>query len=897
MRSLQILLLVFVTMVFAQTEQWRLSEITLTATNTYANPFMDASITAVFTGPGGTIIRRPGFWDGSNTWKIRFAPTKTGTWSYTVTASDTTDTGLHGQTGSLNCVAYTGSLPVYKHGFLKVSDTKRHLIHADSTPFWYMGDTHWFMEHEDFDTVFKVVVDKRITQKYTVYQSHPTRGYLSNSGATNIDTLKYRQLDRYFEYISEKGLVHAFGLDCHNAIDYFTAEGSRRVAKYVCARYGAYPVLFFTSQEVDLWGNETKWKNAFDEWNLWDDYNHPATCHLYYSTNGETKLWGNDPEHDLFFLQAGHGIVHTAAHYKSYWDYNTPVKPFLEVESNYEEIRMGSLPNNADNVRKAAYKAIQCGSAGFGYGANGLWNNCFSATDCNCCEDWGINHWSQALNFPGGAQMQYITEFYTSIEWWKLIPRFTDPSWCTVSDGENVIVKSSGVSTYVAYFTSSGTSCTFRNMSDSTPYVASWFNPRNGSSTLINSNVRSVNGSWTAPSKPTNEDWLLLLNGDVDTTLYSMIKVRSGTGGIITPANDMYLRRTDSVRFYINALAGYEISDVKIDSISLGVVNTFKLDSVGGGHTISATFTGGPIPGLIAWWPLNDLSGKTAIEKAAGRNGTLEGGAMFADNGTGGRCLVLNGTDAGMSVADNSVFGNLGKFSLHCSLYISGLPAQNASPVCKEGAYRLVLSSTGGLSFVLATGNNAWYTTGTNISFGSALSTGQWYKIAVVYDGTRLTPYVNGVAGTASTSAISGSIIDNSANITFGSSVASNINFFNGKLSGVKFFSTVVPDTVNQSTDADKSIKENSNFPILHCEPNPFNPVLSIRLSGVRTVDNYIADIYNMNGQKIHTVMLKHNGLNSAYATWNGSAASSGLYYVQVNGRSSKFSKKVLLIK
>lgn len=58
------------------------------------------------------------FWDGGNTWKIRFAPTVVGNWSFTTVSSDPTDTVLHGQTGTVLSQPYSGSLSIYKHGFL-----------------------------------------------------------------------------------------------------------------------------------------------------------------------------------------------------------------------------------------------------------------------------------------------------------------------------------------------------------------------------------------------------------------------------------------------------------------------------------------------------------------------------------------------------------------------------------------------------------------------------------------------------------------------------------------------------------------------------------------------------------------------------------------------------------
>src|SRR5947208_4851658 len=44
------------------------------------NPF-DADMVGVFTGPGGLRLEIPGFYDGNNTWIVRFAPTRVGQWS------------------------------------------------------------------------------------------------------------------------------------------------------------------------------------------------------------------------------------------------------------------------------------------------------------------------------------------------------------------------------------------------------------------------------------------------------------------------------------------------------------------------------------------------------------------------------------------------------------------------------------------------------------------------------------------------------------------------------------------------------------------------------------------------------------------------------------------------
>ncbi len=101
------------------------------------------TVCATFTGPDGRTITREAFWDGGSTWRLRFAPTADGRWTWRTECS--ADSGLDGRSGTLDCVPYTGDVATYRHGFLRVSDDRRHLAYADGTPFFYLGDTHWQM--------------------------------------------------------------------------------------------------------------------------------------------------------------------------------------------------------------------------------------------------------------------------------------------------------------------------------------------------------------------------------------------------------------------------------------------------------------------------------------------------------------------------------------------------------------------------------------------------------------------------------------------------------------------------------------------------------------------------------------------------------------------------------
>lgn len=122
---------------------WRVVEISLESTETYANPYADTEVTACFLGPGGETIHRPAFWDGGRIWKLRFAPPTPGVWRWSSACTHPQDGGLHGRSGELRAAAVETGIPLHRHGFLRISPSGRHFVHADGTPFFWLGDTHW----------------------------------------------------------------------------------------------------------------------------------------------------------------------------------------------------------------------------------------------------------------------------------------------------------------------------------------------------------------------------------------------------------------------------------------------------------------------------------------------------------------------------------------------------------------------------------------------------------------------------------------------------------------------------------------------------------------------------------------------------------------------------------
>ena len=101
------------------------------------------SLEITFSGPEGNTFQSRAFTDDGKKYIFRAAFPAAGKWTWQSFCSDAGDKGLHKKRGKVRVAPYTGENPLYKHGDLAVSYNNRYLIHADGTPFLWMGETGW----------------------------------------------------------------------------------------------------------------------------------------------------------------------------------------------------------------------------------------------------------------------------------------------------------------------------------------------------------------------------------------------------------------------------------------------------------------------------------------------------------------------------------------------------------------------------------------------------------------------------------------------------------------------------------------------------------------------------------------------------------------------------------
>ena len=544
------------------TQKWVATDIVLTAKKEYATPYLNQAINCQFTGPQGQKMTIPGFWDGGQKWVIRFAPPVVGKWSYVVSASDTADSGLHNVSGKLYCTKYTGTQDIYKHGFLRVSNDKRGMTYRDGTPFFWLADTHWMgLSHREhlydsndkrFPSMFKGMVDVRVKQGYTVYQMNfflsesGDNGSINGEPATwneggrvweegqkweNPNTKFFSNCDERIQYVAKNGLVSALGLDwgpC--AYNDYTVAGFKTMARYIVARYSAYPVIWNTCGEARM--NSPYWAQVAQYIDQIDPYQHPTTLHSGVTASEQEFGYKSDEYrgedwYDFVMLQNGHTNSLTAKMLNLWKDkYNrTAVLPFLEAEACYEGI--DNVPKGL--TRKMAYTSIMTGGFGFSYGAEGIWNGTWDANDK--FQQWGDRPipWNVAIDGEEGAQMKYLKQAFTSTPWWELKPYNSIISWYkrpgTASDP--LLKANTDRTSMIIYYPQQEKTLpydfvgTISHLNAGHTYDARWINPRNGKTTVAASKFKpNADGEWTTPAPPSRtDDWVLIINDRIRPTI------------------------------------------------------------------------------------------------------------------------------------------------------------------------------------------------------------------------------------------------------------------------------------------------------------------------------------------------------------------------------------------
>jgi hypothetical protein len=248
----------------------------------------------------------------------------------------------------------------------------------------------------------------------------------------------------------------------------------------------------------------------------YDPYHHPLSAHQENTghTTASNSSFKNIPGHNWYAVQwspAKSSQLDFKAP-KNYWNSETR-KPIINYEGCYDHLWTLEF-----GARQQGWTAFLNGMYGHGYGAADIWlyNGTYdmaSATirdgDTISVEEKKIK-WNNSVNFPAANQLGFMHQFFQTLEWWNLTPRFDDPLWFS-NNGSFYSIASKNNELYVAYFYNrSNKNCGTLKGLENVPYKAQWFNPITGD---YNPSVTITikDGTYNIGNKPDNHDWVLLL--------------------------------------------------------------------------------------------------------------------------------------------------------------------------------------------------------------------------------------------------------------------------------------------------------------------------------------------------------------------------------------------------
>ena len=433
--------------------RWERHQIDLTSEVSYDNPLYDVDrFGATLIAPSGRQLRVNGFWDGNADWRVRVMPDEVGTWSYTTFCSDTTNAGLHQQTGTFDCQPSARQQPIYQRGAIVRSPGTYHLMHRDGTPFFFTACTAWNGGLKSTDEEWVTYLQHRQDHHYNAIQLVLTqwRGADQNSrgevayagnGRIRVNPSFFQHLDGKMDQINEYGLVAApvvlWALQKSGGKElnpgYTLPEDEAvRLARYVVARYGAHHVIWLLGGDGKyLDPYEQRWKYIGQQ--VFSDY-HPGLVTLH---PGGRSWIGNayaDQEWlDIVTYQSSHSNQEGTVNWinqgpmATRWD-QLPPRPLINMEPSYEEIPVYRSDGKitARDVRNASYWSLFATPlAGITYGANGIWpwiREGERILNHGSLGDSAPSTWRESIDLPGSLQVGYLSEFIRQFNWWTLKP-------------------------------------------------------------------------------------------------------------------------------------------------------------------------------------------------------------------------------------------------------------------------------------------------------------------------------------------------------------------------------------------------------------------------------------------------------------------------------------------
>ncbi|MHB9032325.1 MAG: DUF5605 domain-containing protein [Anaerolineae bacterium] len=304
--------------------KWDIFELSLRA-DAPGNPFIDVTLEAAFTFDNRTLVVQ-GFYDGSDTYRLRLMPDAEGEWHY-VTKSNLPS--LDNRQGTFTCTPAAPGI----HGPVRVAG-RTHFAYSDDTPYRPIGTTCYVWNHQGPDLEQRTLATLQnapfnkmrmcVFPKRYVYNTNEPLDYpfpgapvkpwnwdlAAFSGQPHPVQQDGWDLERfnpaYFRRLEQKvAELGALGIEADlilfHPYDYGAWDFDRlpvavndRYLAYLVARLGAYRNVWWSlANEFDLMRERptADWDHYFQLLQAIDPYDHLRSIHNGYVFYDHTQPW------------------------------------------------------------------------------------------------------------------------------------------------------------------------------------------------------------------------------------------------------------------------------------------------------------------------------------------------------------------------------------------------------------------------------------------------------------------------------------------------------------------------------------------------------------------------------------------------------------------------------
>jgi glycerophosphoryl diester phosphodiesterase len=314
-----------------------------------------------------------------------------------------------------------------------------------------------------------------------------------------------------------------------------------------------------------------------------------------------------------------------------------------------------------------------------------------------------------------------------------------------------------------------------------------------------------------------------------------------------------------------------------------------------------------PLPGLVAYWPLDEGMDSTAVDVSGNGNHGKLGNAPLWSPGLFGNALSFNGYDQYVAIPQSASL-NIDTSAVTLSLWIklNYLPTAmsfGVGPIYDAPLDCYVIyedKANKELRFKVTTDKGAERPGIPE----SKLTTGQWLHIVGVYDGTQAMIYLNGELMDTHPNLI-GKVKPNQV-ARLGND---GVNYFSGDIDNVQVYRKALSADdirylytgIKRSTSVEEQVALPEICSLSQNYPNPFNPVTTLSYDITRK-GLVSLTVYDLLGRRVAELVNRVQEPGRYQVSWNatdlnGLPVSSGVYLCRLTTDNYTALRKMILVR